>query len=170
MISAEDWIRILKLVPHPEGGFYREVYRSSVSVPKRALPARFGGARALSSSIYFLLRSGEVSRFHRLKTDEIWHFYEGSPALIHVISSEGSYHCLLLGRNVRQGELLQVILPARTWFGAEVVRSRSYTLAGCTVAPGFDFADFELARREDLLACFPRRRAIIERLTVPFPN
>ena len=164
MMSAADWIRILNLVPHPEGGFYREVYRSAESIPKRALPPRYGGPRAFSTSIYFLLRSGQVSRFHRLKSDEVWHFYAGSPLFVHAITDKRSLRLIRMGRDPRKGEVLQAVVPAGSWFGAEVALRRAYSLVGCTLAPGFDFADFELGRRGDLLARFPRHRAIIERL------
>ncbi len=164
MKRADRWIEELGLERHPEGGWFREVYRAAESLPKACLPDRYGGPRAVSTSIYFLLKSGEVSHLHRLRSDELWHFYDGSPLRFHVFGTDGSYWSFLLGRDPRRRESLQAALLAGSVFGAEVVRPRSFSLCGCTVAPGFDFADFEFGRREDLLARFPRKRAAIERL------
>jgi len=164
MKRADSWIEELGLRRHPEGGWFREVYRSAEMIPKKGLPARFGGPRAFSTSIYFLLKSGEVSHLHRLRSDELWHFYDGSPLRFHVFGEDGAYRSFLLGRDPRRREALQATLSAGSVFGAEVVRPRSFSLCGCVVAPGFEFEDFEFGRREDLLARFPRKRAVIERL------
>ncbi len=165
MKDASYWIAALDMQGHPEGGFFKEVYRSDERLPASALPARFGGDRAFSTSIYFLLRSNEFSSLHRIQSDEIWHFYDGASLTVHVIDTAGSLQELRLGRNVERGERFQVVVKAGNWFGATVESSESFALVGCTVAPGFDFADFELAKREDLLAQFPEHRAVIERLT-----
>ena len=165
MKTAADWIKTLALIEHPEGGYFREIYRAGESIPAEALPARYGGPRAFSTSIYFLLRAGQVSHIHRLRSDEIWHFYEGGPLLFHAFD-ESSYRRLRLGRDPGAGEVLQAVLPRGVLFGAEPLRAGSFALCGCTVAPGFDFADFEFGRREDLLARFPRHKALISRLTV----
>jgi len=162
---ARAWIRALALQPHPEGGHFRETYRSAERLPAAALPSRFGGKRSVSTAIYFLLRGGECSRLHRIRSDEVWHYYAGSPLTVHVIDVQGRYRALRLGRTPSAGQLLQVVVPAGAWFGATVDRARGYALVGCTVAPGFDFADFELADRTTLLRQFPRHRRIIERLT-----
>ncbi len=164
MKSANYWIKKLHLIEHPEGGYYREIYRAGELIPKRALPSRYNGPRAFSTSIFFLLKSGQVSHFHRLKSDEVWHFYDGSPLLIHVFEENGKYRRFRLGRNPEAGETLQAVLRRGAWFGAEVLRPRSFALCGCTVAPGFDFADFEFGRREKLLALVPRHRPLIEKL------
>lgn len=163
--SAAGWIKSLRLEPHPEGGHYREVYRSAEFVSGRDLPPRYGGRRPFSTSIYFLLKSGEVSRFHRLKSDEIWHYYAGGPIRLSVISPDGVLTTVRLGRRSEDGTRLQAVVPSGSWFGAELVRRRSYALVGCTLAPGFDFDDFELGRRTDLLALYPRHKHVIRRLT-----
>jgi predicted cupin superfamily sugar epimerase len=165
MHTADYWIAKLSLVKHPEGGHFREVYRSSESTPHEALPPRFSGSRAFSTSIYFLLQSHEVSRFHRIKSDEVWHFYAGSSLMLHVIDGEGAYSQIELGSDLERGESLQAVVPAGCWFGATVNQQNTFTLVGCTVAPGFDFADFEIAKRDELLAMFPQHSAIIKQLT-----
>jgi uncharacterized protein len=163
--SAAGWIKSLRLELHPEGGYYREVYRAAESVAARDLPPRFGGRRPFSTSIYFLLKSGEVSRFHRLKSDEVWHFYAGGPVRLSMISPDGVLTAVHLGRNPAEGTRLQAVVPSGFWFGAELVRRRSYALVGCTLAPGFDFDDFELGLRADLLGLYPRYKKVILRLT-----
>jgi len=166
MKNAEYWIKTLKLSEHPEGGHFREAYRSEESIAKKALPSRYSGPRAFSTSIFFLLKSGEVSHFHRLKSDEVWHFYEGSPLVFHMLAETGKYRQFRLGRNPEAGEALLAVLPRGVWFGAEVARPRSFALSGCTVAPGFEFDDFEFGRREEMLLRFPQHRSVIERLAI----
>jgi uncharacterized protein len=165
MKRADYWIKTLRLIPHPEGGFFRETYRAAETIPTSALPRRYAGRRSFSTAILFLLRSGKVSRLHRLKSDELWHFHAGSRLTIHVISPTGHYTAVRLGRDPEHGEGLQALVKAGHWFGATVDRPSSYALIGCTVAPGFDFADFELADRGMLTARYPRHRGIIARLT-----
>jgi predicted cupin superfamily sugar epimerase len=162
--TAGDWIRELGLQPHPEGGWFREIYRAGETIVRAALASRYGGDRTLSTSIYFLLASGQVSRLHRLKSDEIWHFYEGSPVVIHSFRPDGAYAAVTLGRDASAGQVFQAVIRAGCWFGAEVAAADSFALVGCTIAPGFEFEDFELGRREDLLAAFPAQRGIIEKL------
>ncbi len=163
--TADDWIRALDLQPHPEGGFFREIYRAGEKIGRAALPPRYAGERSFSTSIYFLLTNGRPSRFHRLKSDEVWHFYEGSAVVLHVLRPDGSYETMTLGRDGAEDPIFQAVVRAGWWFGAEVRSPRSFALVGCTIAPGFDFDDFEPGRREDLLAEFPGQRGIIERLT-----
>lgn len=163
--SATAWIRRLKLRQHPEGGYFRETYRARETVAANALPRRFSGARRFSTAIYFLLRSGEVSRLHRIPSDEVWHYYAGSALTLHALSRAGQHQVLRLGPDPERGESFQAVIRAGCWFGATVNRPRSYTLVGCTVAPAFDFSDFELADRRQLLARFPGLAAIIRRLT-----
>jgi len=163
MRTAEYWIEELRLLPHPEGGYYREAYRSAETVGAEALPARFGGARTFSTAIYFLLNRSQVSVFHRLRADEVWHFYEGAPLLLHVINEDCGLETVTLGRG--GGERLQWCVKAGLWFAAEVSDKQSYTLAGCTVAPGFEYCDLEYAERRALSAAVPRHLALIERLT-----
>lgn len=166
MHTAEFWIEHLNLQEHPEGGYYLQTYRSSETIGKTSLPSRFGGDRTFSTAIYFLLRSHDKSLFHRIKSDEIWHFYEGSPLTLYVLNEDGiSLH--KLGDHPERGESLQLVIPANAWFGATVDEPSRYTLSGCTVAPGFDFADFELANRKILTAQFSEYEKIIELLTLP---
>lgn len=163
--SSAFWIEALGLRPHPEGGWYRETYRSSETVAGEHLPPRFGGARCFSTAIYFLLPGGEFSALHRIKSDEIWHFYAGSPLTLVAIDAAGTLTETVLGRRPERGESFQARVPAGSWYGAWIEDPTSYALVGGTVAPGFDFADFELAERAALEALHPQHRALIRRLT-----
>jgi predicted cupin superfamily sugar epimerase len=165
MADATRWINALNLVRHPEGGHYRESYRSSESIPQRCLPDRFSGDRAFSTAIYFLLAGDDFSALHRIKQDEVWHFYDGSCLLIHVLDESGTYSLVKLGTNIKAGEVPQAVVRAGCLFGAEVEDRRSFALVGCTVAPGFEFADFELPAREELLRQYPQQGPLIRRLT-----
>jgi predicted cupin superfamily sugar epimerase len=156
--TAENWIEHLGLKPHPEGGYYLETYRSSEKISEIG--------RSISTAIYYLLRSGDRSHFHRLKSDEIWHFYDGSSAVIHFIDANGVRSQRYIGLDIKNGELPQVLIPKGTWFAAEVAAPDSFILVGCTVAPGFEFQDFELADRSTLLSQYPEHREIIERLSI----
>jgi uncharacterized protein len=162
---ASKWINNLKLKKHPEGGWYKEVYRSPEIILKQNLPDRFNGDRSFSTSIYFLLTSDEFSAFHRIKQDEIWHFYDGSSLTIHIIDKEGNYTEQVLGKQIEKGESLQVIVKAGCFFAASVNEENAFTLVGCTVAPGFDFEDFEMPNRARLLNQYPEHKEVIERLS-----
>jgi predicted cupin superfamily sugar epimerase len=165
MKGAAEWVAKLGLAPHPEGGFFREIYRSDEVIPPAALPARFPGPRPFATSIYYLLRGDQISAFHRLRSDEIWNFYYGSPLVLAIIRSPLNVAEIRLGADFSAGEVRQAVVPAGVWFGAFVLDPGSFSLAGCTLAPGFDFADFELGRREVLLDLFPGHRSIILKLT-----
>jgi hypothetical protein len=158
--SASDWIRYLELKPHPEGGYYNEVYRS-VDVAGNP-PSRFSGPRNFCTSIYYLLQHGDRSVFHRIKSDEIWHHYDGGTLNLYVLTAQGVV-VHKLGK--MEGELPHVVIPANHWFAARVESASSFVLAGCTVSPGFDFSDFELAEREVLMKQFPEASTIITELT-----
>jgi predicted cupin superfamily sugar epimerase len=164
-MTAREWIDHLQLLPHPEGGHFREVYRSAEFLAMGCLPTRFTGERALSTAIYFLLEGREVSVLHSIHQDEVWHFYDGSSLTIHVIDPAGQYSPKKLGRDWPQGEEPIVVVPAGCLFGATVNDPSSFALAGCTVAPGFDFADLAMPQREELCRRWPQHRQIIERLT-----
>ena len=155
----------LNMEPHPEGGFYKEVYRSQNVIPKEALANRFSGDRNYCTSIYFLLTSDNFSGFHRIKQDEIWNFYEGSPLLIHVINKEGQYSCHEIGMNPEENLFPQFVVPAGAWFASSVKKQNDYSFVGCTVAPGFDFEDFELAECAVLSKEYPEHKEIISQLT-----
>lgn len=162
-IDADHFIEHLQLKPHPEGGFFKETYRSSGIIPLKCLP-EFSGDRHYSTAIYFLLEQGNFSAFHRIKSDECWHFYEGGTLFIHIIDEGGNYSCIRLGRKIDEGEAFQFVVPAGCWFASETAPGTSFTLVGCTVAPGFDFADFEMANGEELSKQYPQHEPIIKRL------
>jgi predicted cupin superfamily sugar epimerase len=168
MRTAEDWIRALNLRKHPEGGWFRETYRAAGRIPAAVLAGRFPGARPFATAIYFLLTARDRSVFHRLKSDEIWHFYADGSLTLHVLAPRGGYRRIRLGTSarghVRGRATPQAVVPAGCWMAAEAA-PRGFALVGCTVAPGFDFADFELGRRAALCRRFPRHRALIRRLT-----
>ena len=165
MNDPQRLIQVLQLQRHPEGGWFNEAYRAAETIPHRSLPDRFDGDRAFSTAIYFLLNRAEFSAFHRLRQDELWHFYDGASLIIHMIDPDGAYETVTLGRRVESGERPLAVVTAGTLFGATVSDPHSYSLSGCTVAPGFDFADFDMPPREQLVAAYPRHRGIIERLT-----
>ncbi len=146
-MTASQWIELLHLQPHPEGGHFRESYRSTEWIRKQDLPERFSGDRSFSTAIYFLLERDEFSALHRIKQDEVWHFYDGSSLTIHIIETAGTYSTIRLGRRIDFGETPQAVVPAGYWFGATVTDQTGFALVACTVAPGFDFADFELPTR-----------------------
>ncbi len=161
MHNADYWINGLDLTPHPEGGCYRETYRSRTLID----PPGFKGSRSAYTAIFFLLKGNEISRLHRIKSDEIWHFHYGSSLSLHIITTAGAHEIVRLGPDIGNGHNFQAMIPASHWFGATVDDPCSYSLVGCTVAPGFDFQDFELAERQKLLATYPMHKAIIKRLT-----
>jgi uncharacterized protein len=163
--DAAYWIEKLKLAPHPEGGFYRQTYRADLVLAGEALPPQFAGPRAVSTAIYFLLEGEDFSAFHRLRSDELWHFYIGEPLVVHVIDGNGAYSEIHLGNNPEAGEVLQAVVKAGCWFASRVRDGKSFALVGCTVSPGFDFEDFELAKRAELVKPYPQHRKIIEQLT-----
>jgi predicted cupin superfamily sugar epimerase len=163
--NADAWIRHLQLQPHPEGGYFREIYRSEEEISADHLPSRFTGGRCFSTAIYFLLRNEQISALHRLKSDEVWHFYEGSTIVLYMFHECGDSKTVRLGRQPELGESLQVVIPAGWWFGAHIETDTHFSLIGCTVSPGFNFRDFEMGKREELLQKFPQHQAWIERLT-----
>jgi len=214
--NAHYWIRHLALEPHPEGGYYRQTYKAGLVLPKQGLPEQFRGERPASTAIYFLLERDDFSAFHRLQSDEVWHFYAGAPVVVHVIAPDGGYSKIRLGGDPESGEMFQAVVKAGCWFAShlegavvdpvdvgsggvgvvwdptpsaplragskvgksatlgwgtpsrisdELRREDSYALVGCTVAPGFEFEDFELGRREELWNRYPEHRRLIDRLT-----
>jgi predicted cupin superfamily sugar epimerase len=163
--TAEYWIERLGLEAHPEGGYFRQTYRSELSLGREALPAGFSGARAASTAIYFLLEGENFSAFHRLRSDEVWHFYAGASLAVHVIDEDGRCSEIRLGRDAEAGEVFQAVVKAGRWFASEMRDRKSWALVGCTVAPGFDFEDFEMAKRGELVREYPQHQEVIERLT-----
>lgn len=162
--TAEYWIDKLSLQAHPEGGYFNETYRSDERIEGGELPSRYGSSRVFGTSIFFLLTTESVSNFHRLASDEIWHYHQGGGAIIHMISEDGQLSFKKVGSDLASGESLQVIIPKGTWFAAEVVKE-DYILVGCTVAPGFEFEDFELADRDALSSAYPEHQTLISRFT-----
>lgn len=165
--TAEQLIRIHDLRPHPEGGYFRESYRSNESIPHTALPARYGGDRNYSTAIFYLLPAGSVSRLHRIASDEVWHLYLGGPLTIVELKPDGSVEQVILGSGVDHGQRLQHVVRGGTWFGAYPTPGSDYAFVGCTVAPGFDFSDFEIANRDELLKQYSHEKEIVARLTAP---
>ena len=163
-MNAEQFIKQLNLQPHPEGGFYIQTYRSAESLSSAALPERFMGTRPISTAIYYLLEKDDFSSFHRIKSDECWHFYAGSTLYIHVIEKDGSYYQVKLGNRLEEAENFQFVVPAGAWFAVEPAPETIFALTGCTVAPGFDFSDFEMGDKINLLSEFPQHNTIIDRL------
>lgn len=160
MKAAAFYIEKLGLVSHPEGGYFKEVFRDSVSYhPHKA----FNGERNYSTSIYYLLEKGNKSSFHRIKSDEIWHHYDGGCILIHYFEND-ELITKKLGKNLLEGESPLIVVPKNTWFAAEPSTNCEFALMGCTVAPGFDFQDFEMAKYEDLAKYLPKYKAILNRL------
>lgn len=163
-MTAEQLIQHLELQPHPEGGFYKEIYRSEGTIKAECLPPPFDGTRHYCTSIYYLLQRGDFSAFHRIKSDELWHFYAGGPLMLHLLHETHGYQRLVLGNNLAEGSRFFILMPAGIWFAAEPAESTEFTLAGCTVSPGFDFRDFEMAKKENLVLRFPEQRDLIEHL------
>ena len=155
----QQLVEILNLTAHPEGGFYSETYRANQEILHPT-----GEKRQLATSIYFLLRSQDVSHFHRIQSDELWFWHEGSSLSIHLLGENG-HEILRLGSVNEQGGRSQHLVPAKTIFGSTVDKQDSYALVSCVVAPGFDFRDFELFTAEDLLLLFPEAEEIIQKLT-----
>ncbi|MBO0358345.1 cupin domain-containing protein [Hymenobacter sp. BT186] len=158
-MTAPDLVRHLHLLPHPEGGYYRETYRSAHTVTTDEAHTRNG-----STAIYYLLENEDRSCFHRIKSDELWFFHKGQTLEI-VLIADGQATTIILGNDLEKGEQLQAVVPANTWFAAQVKQRVGYALVSCTVAPGFDFTDFELAERAELTAQFPHLQDLIEKFT-----
>ena len=165
MPPASYWVEKYNMQPHPEGGYFTETYRAAETISHEALPTRFSGPRRFSTAIYFLLESHHVSALHRIQADEVWHFYAGGPLNVYVITPEGTLEIIRLGSNPEAGEVFQAVVPAGCWFGSRPAEGTDYSLVGCTVAPGFDFADFEMADRTTMLNEFPELEEVVRELT-----
>jgi uncharacterized protein len=165
MHSAEYWIEKLGLESHPEGGYFKETYKSEGFIEIGEGSPEVIGRRTFSTGIYFLLLKNNFSAFHKIKSDEMWHFYEGHAIEIFYFDLSGILNKILLGNNLDNGEVFQAVVPANCWFGSRMANDGDFALVGCTVAPGFDFEDFEMANREELLSLYPEHRDIIIQLT-----
>jgi predicted cupin superfamily sugar epimerase len=156
--TAQYWIDHLNLQPHPEGGYYKEVFRSRHEVVR----AGEATAKQACTSIYYLLEGEDFSGFHRLASDELWYFHKGAPLHIHVIDNEGTHTTIELS-DTDTGSL-QAVIPPNTWFAAEIPSAAGFALVSCAVAPGFDFAEFEMAKNGELLAQYPQHKDLLDRL------
>jgi uncharacterized protein len=160
--TAASIIKKLKLKKHPEGGYFSEIYRSPIIIKKNQLPNKFNGRRSLATSIYFLLYGKSFSSFHKLKADEVWHFYSGVPLNIYIIQKSGRLKKIILGKNHQY----QAVIKAEQWFAAEVSEPKFFVLVGCTVSPGFDFRDFEFGEEEKLVKLYPNLKSLISKFTI----
>jgi uncharacterized protein len=164
MNTAEQIISTLNMNAHPEGGYYAPSFRSDEGIESGAIRERFYGDRELWTSIYFLLKEDEVSHFHELKSDELWYFHGGSSLTIYMLNQSGELKMETLGLDFEKGERPQVLVPRGTIFGS-AMNGQGFSLVGCMVSPGFDFADFKLFKREELLTRFEEHKTIIQKLT-----
>ncbi|HGG0417692.1 cupin domain-containing protein [Clostridium botulinum] len=164
MKDANYFIEELHMTAHPEGGYYKESFISAENITDSDLTTTFEDKRILWTSIYFLLRNGEVSNFHRLKSDEMWYYHSGSPLTIYMITPEGEFITEQLGLDIEKGEKPQVLVPKNYIFGS-AMNNKGYALVGCMVSPGFEFRDFELFERDTLLNLYPKYKETIEKLT-----
>ena len=158
-------IETLELKPHPEGGYFRETYRSTESIHNSNLPDVFNGDRNVSTGIYYLLESDNFSAFHKINQDEMWHFYSGDPIVLTMISPQGELTTTHIGNEIHLDQVPQFVVPKKYWFSAKLAKNDAYALLGCTVAPGFDFKDFHLASRNNLTKKYPQHKEVIKALT-----
>jgi len=166
MLTAERIIKLYNMKPLPgEGGYYVETYRSAENIERTSLPERYDSDKSHSTAIFYLLTPGTRSRIHRLKSDEIYHFYMGDPVELVLIHPSGTIEVLFLGHDIRAGQFVQAVVPAGIWQGAYLLEGGQFALMGATVAPGFDFSDRELGTRKELLERYPQHNDIITRLT-----
>ena len=167
-MNAEEIIKLLRMEPHPEeGGYFVETYKSEEGIPRKALPERYHTRRSFGTAIFYLLTPDTLSELHRLESDEIFHFYLGDPVTMLQLHPDGDSEVVTLGQDIAAGQRLQVVVPRGTWQGALLNEGGEYALLGCTVAPGFEYADYETASRFDLLKEYPEHEELILRLTPP---
>ncbi|HLN35894.1 MAG TPA: cupin domain-containing protein [Nitrososphaeraceae archaeon] len=156
ILKSSYWINELGLSKHPEGGYFREIYRSP----------RNRNNRALVTSIYYLLDGNDFSSFHKIDADEIWHFYYGSTLTLFIINERNSRLTRkVLGNNYKKKENFEIVIESHNWLAAQVNNKLSYSLVGCTVIPGFEFDYYELGERDKLFSLFPEHKKIIEKFT-----
>jgi hypothetical protein len=166
MISAQEIIELFGMQPlREEGGYFVEIYKCQELIPKKALPRRYGSARSYGTAIFYLLTPDTVSALHRLESDEIFHFYLGDPVTMLQLHPDGSTNVVTLGQDIRSGQQLQVVVPRGTWQGSLLNEGGEFALLGCTVAPGFEYSDYEAGSRGDLLKEYPGQEDLLARLT-----
>jgi uncharacterized protein len=164
-MDVEAIIRHLGLQPHPEGGFYRETHQSRETIAAAALPPRYGKDRNLSTAIYYLLTPDSCSTLHRLRSDEVFHFYLGDPITMLQLHGDGRGETIVMGQDIMAGQQLQVVVSEGVWQGMFLNDGGAFALLGTSVSPGFDFEDFEVGTRDALIRQYPACAAWIERLT-----
>ncbi len=163
---AQKLIETLDLVPlEVEGGLFHETYRSTETIPNEALPERYRGERCHCTAIYYLLTPGKVSRLHRLASDEIFHFYLGRSITFLLLFEDGRSQRVRLGTDFERGERPQLIVPRGVWQGAYLEEDEGFALMGTTVAPGFEYIDFEVGNADELATIYPDRAEIIRKLS-----
>lgn len=166
LTDLKKLIEELDLQPHPEGGYFREIYRSNRLLTEDVFPFVYDSHRNLFTSIYYLLASDDTSKFHKLKAEEIWYFHAGSTLIIHEIDKkDGSYKKTFLGNDLKNDNVFQYCIKPGNWFGAELLNKNSFALVSCVVVPGFEFEDFQMAERSELIKQFPEHKEIIIKLT-----
>jgi hypothetical protein len=166
MLTAERIIKLYNMKPLPgEGGYYTETYRSAENIDRSSLPERYGADRSHGTAMFYLLTPDTRSKLHRLRSDEVYHFYMGDPVKLVLIHPSGTIKVLFLGQDIRAGQFVQAVVPAGIWQGALLLEGGQFALMGTTVAPGFDFSDSELGARGELLLQYPQHRDIIIELT-----
>ena len=161
MSITNQLIQKYNLEPHSEGGWYKQTYKCNEQIAAEALPKRFIASRIFSTAIYFLLEKGNFSAFHRIKSDECWHFYAGDPLLIYIIELNGELKVISLGSDHEKGQSFQYVVPANCWFASRPAPGSEYCFVGCTVSPGFEFEDLELADATELSVMYPKHKSII---------
>jgi len=164
MLTVQQLVTLYNMQPHPEGGYYKETYRSAESINQTALPKRFLGDRSFSTAIYFLLEQGNFSAFHKIRSDECWHFYAGETLEVYVIHYNGKLEVVKLGNDISMGENFQYVVPAECWFASRPAKDTDFCFVGCTVSPGFNFVDFELAKADELVGAYPEHERVIRSL------
>ncbi len=166
MISAEKIMELYNMKPLPgEGGYYVETYRSGEMIGIASLPDRYKHDKSLSTAIYYMLTADTQSNFHRLPTDEIYHFYMGDPVVMIQLHLDGTAKTIFLGHDLAVGQFVQVVVPRNVWQGSYLLEGGNYALMGTTMAPGFDCSDHEIGDADMLTSLYPMHKGIIERLT-----
>ncbi|HYK35130.1 MAG TPA: cupin domain-containing protein [Alloacidobacterium sp.] len=166
VMTADEIKKLLRLEPHPrEGGWFIQTWRAEEMIPKPALPARYPAERTAGTAIYYLLESHTFSELHRLASDEIFHFYLGDPVEMLQLWPNGSIKTVVLGQDIGAGQHVQLHVPKNIWQGSRLFPGGGFALLGCTVSPGFDYADYESGKREALIEQYPQAQEMINLLT-----
>jgi predicted cupin superfamily sugar epimerase len=165
-ISADEMKRLLRLEPHPcEGGWFRQTWKAEETIPQDALPERYSAARSAGTAIYYLLEPDTFSEMHKLASDEVFHFYLGDPVEMQQLWPDGTGRRIVLGSDIANGQLLQTVVPREVWQGSRLIDGGRFALLGCTVSPGFDYADYVSGKRNELVRQWPDWEQMIEKLT-----